>query len=165
MKVLRPEVLQFESPDGQFQLRLPRPSRRPVLQWADRTYAWGELRDDCPQTVLFNAALGQVIFLGGLGDPGASLGAVRVYAVDGRLLRDLRLGDYIDDLAALAGAYRTRLANFPWLSASRFGGAGTTLHLWVVEKIAVTIDLHDLTVTTMLDANPDPWRDAIRYQP
>lgn len=129
-------------------------TRKPIEGSFDTTY---ELKTEgtlatwsarpTPAEVLISGALGRVVFLGGHGDPGVSLGKVVIHDLTGKALASINLADHIRNLEALSEAYRTVCCPFPWIHSASLSPDERTLKIDVCNKTSVSIDLTSHAVT------------------
>ena len=159
MNPIRPDVLEFASEDHEYQLEIPLPPKQAALKWEEKHYKWPEIDNPHPKIVLFNSAKDQIIFLGGLGDPGTELGHIYIYSKQGDLLKAIDLKAEMHDLEHLSRRWR-ELTNFPWLAAAELSFDEENLLLWVCRKKKVTIDLDTFSISVTRSSDPSPWKEV-----
>jgi hypothetical protein len=154
MKPYRPELMIFTSPDKKMELHSPafqtpfliNKAKNPhdKIQWRDRLNV---------QYVFSDPTQARLFTLGGLGDPGTSLGEVVFYKFDGTA-QTVNLGQSIPKLEELSRGYR-HATNFPWVSAVDI--TETQLLIWVCDKVLATISFKDLHVDITSPAQKPVW--------
>lgn len=119
----------------------------PTVKSPDGKHTWPD-RPQHPKTVLVSQSAKTVIFLGGHGDSGSSLGRVALYDLTGKPLAAINLQTSIPDLDHLAQTWEPNKGNFPWLAAQSLSKDEQTLQLNVCNAYDVTVDLktHAMTV-------------------
>ncbi len=158
MKPCCPDSIEQWS-DKCWHLSIPMQPETPTFSCDDEFFEWPEIPNARSKLIVFNQAKEQVVFLGGLGDPGLGLGRVSVHELTGAVLAQIELSKRLPDWGQLSRKW-SKLSNFPWIAAYRLGELGSALSIWVCKAYAAVIDLNDFTMSLEPNKRGSAWGDV-----
>ncbi|MBC7794115.1 MAG: hypothetical protein H7Z43_10445 [Clostridia bacterium] len=112
----------------------------PVLKAPGEKHEWHE-RLLPPSKMLVSSATRTVVYIGGIGDPGVSLGRIDLYDFVGTKTLTLDLHEDIPSLEAFARTWIENMGNFPWIASASLDRDEKIATIDVCERYTVTIDL------------------------
>jgi hypothetical protein len=140
MKPALPEKYEVESPSGKIKLVVV--DFKATVTAGDMTFTWDE-RFHYPKDTLISDKAQLIYFLGGLGDPGLSLGDVDIRKLGGSQVQTVKLTNHLPDLEKWAEEWRTKMGPFPWISSARLVSDGAAIEIGVCDKKTAVVHADD----------------------
>ena len=139
MKVAVPEKVAYQDPTKKVTLTLFKDGK-PKLTAGGVKHTWPE-RLLPPSEMLISAPAKKVVYIGGLGDPGMSLGRIDLYDFEGKKLASFDLHNDIPDLEALSKTMQEDMGNFPWVAGATLSADGNVANVDVCKSFVARVDL------------------------
>ncbi|MEZ0311500.1 MAG: hypothetical protein ACAI38_06985 [Myxococcota bacterium] len=139
MKVAVPDKSVYQDPGKKVTLTLFKEGK-PRLTAPGEKHTWPE-RLLPPSELLISAPAKKVVYIGGLGDSGMSLGRIDLYDFAGKKLVEIDLNKDIPDLEQLSKGMQEDMGNFPWIAGVALSADGSVASIDVCKALVVTVDL------------------------
>ncbi len=139
MKVAVPDKVAYQDPTKKVTLTLFKDGK-PKLTAPDEKHTWPE-RLLPPSEMLISAPAKRVVYIGGLGDSGMSLGHIDLYDFEGKKVASFDLHKDIPDLEQLSKTMQEDMGNFPWIAGAVLAADGNVANIDVCKTFVARVDL------------------------